>query len=220
MEGGFLKKLLLSNLRLKLLALAFAAALWFFVAGQSDTEVGFLVPLGFKGIPKEMVMTSTPPGDVEVRVVGPRLIINNLSPSEIITEIDLSGAKEGLNTYSLQSRNVSTPIGVEVLRVRPSSIDVRLENIVSLSLPVRVRVKGKPARGYRVADVTAAPRSVAASGLKRYLEEAGAVYTKPVDISGAASSASYAAELDIPQHEFRSVSADKVNVRVTIERER
>ncbi|MBI5586831.1 MAG: YbbR-like domain-containing protein [Deltaproteobacteria bacterium] len=215
-----MKKLLLSNIRLKLLALAFATALWFFVAGQSDTEVGFLVPLAFKGIPKEMVMTSSPPEDAEVRVAGPKFIINNLSPSQIIAEIDLSSAKEGLNTFSLQPRDVSTPIGVEVLRVRPSSIDVRMENLINVNLPVRVTLIGKPAAGYRVADVTVSPKTVVASGTKKDIKTMGGVYTRPVDISGLDASANFTARLDVPLHEFRSVSTDAVNVRVKIERER
>lgn len=220
MEARFMKKFLSTNIRLKLLAVAFAAALWFFVAGQSDTEVGFLVPLGFKGIPKEMVMTSSPPEDVEVRVGGPKFIINNLSPSQIIVEIDLSAAREGLNTVRLAPKDVSTPIGVGVLRVRPSSIDVRMEKLVSLSLPVKVKLAGKPAEGFRVAGVTASPKSVNASGTQKDIRTMGGVYTRPVDISGLDATANFTVPLEIPPHEFRSVSAETVTVKVKIEPER
>lgn len=220
MEGRAVKKFLSTNLKLKILALAFATALWFFVAGQSDTEVGFLVPIVFKGMPKELVMTSSPPEDAEVRVGGPKFLINNLSPSQIMVEIDLAGAKEGLNTVRLAPKDVSTPTGVGVLRVRPTSIDIRMEKLVSVSLPVRVRLAGKPAAGFKVASVTALPASVNASGTKKDLQTMEWVYTRPVDVSGLTETAQFTAALEIPAREFRSVSAEKVTVKVKIEPER
>ncbi|HXI09519.1 MAG TPA: CdaR family protein [Thermodesulfobacteriota bacterium] len=212
-----MKKFLSTNIRLKVVALAFAIGLWFFVAGQSDTEVGLLVPLVFKGIPKDMIMMSSPPEDVEVRVGGPKFIINNLSPSDIKAEIDLGGVKEGLNTVRLAAKDVTTPTGVGVMRIRPTSIDVRMESLVSVTLPVKVRLEGRPAPGFRVAEVTASPRSVKASGTKKDLKSMNWVSTKPVDISGLEATAHFTAPLDIPDHELRSISAETVAVQVKIE---
>lgn len=209
-----------SNLRLKGMALAFAIALWFFVAGQSKTEVGFLVPVGFKGVPKDMVMTSVPPDELEVRVTGPRLFISNLSPTQIAAEIDLSAAKEGLNAYKIQPTDIITPMGVEVLRLRPNSVEVRLEKLIKMEFPVRARVIGRPAAGYRVADVLVFPKSITATGTKKDIRETGAIFTKPVDISDMDSSTSLSAQLDTAGFEFRSLSADRVEVKVIIRKEK
>ena len=145
-----MKELFASNLKLKLLAVIFSLALWFFVAGQSRTEVGFIVPISYKGIPKDLIMTGAPPDEVEVRVTGPKLFINNLSPSQISAELDMSGAKEGINTLRIQPTDIITPMGVDVQRLRPSSVDFRLERITRVELPVRALVSGRPAPGYRV----------------------------------------------------------------------
>lgn len=209
-----------SNLRLKAMALAFAVALWFFVAGQSRTEVGFLVPIGFKGVPKDMVMTSVPPDELEVRVTGPRLFITNLSPTQIAAELDLSSAREGFNSYKIQPRDIVTPMGIEVLRLRPNSVEVKLERLIKVDIPVRARVVGRPASGYRVADVIVSPRSVTATGTRKEIREIGAISTKPVDISDMDSSASLSAQLDTSGLEFRSLSAERVEVKVVIRKER
>lgn len=214
-----MKNIILSNLRLKLLALAFASALWFFVAGQSKTEIGFLIPLGFKGVPKDMVMTGALPGEAEVRVSGPKLFINNLSPSQIMAELDLSGAKEGLNSYRLTPGDVVTPMGIEVLRLRPNTVDVKMERLVRVTLPVRVRLNGRPASGYRVSSVHVTPKAVSASGVRKDMSDLGAIYTKPVDVTGLSSSAGLSVPLDI-SHEFRSISEDSVSVKLIIEKER
>lgn len=215
-----MKVILLKNLRLKILALVFATALWFFVAGQSSTEVGFLVPIVFKGIPANMVIAGLPPGEVEVRVAGPKGVINNLSPSNVVVELDVSGAKEGHNTYKILPQNITTPVGVEVVRLRPSSIDLRMEPVIKLSLPVRARLTGSPAAGFRVAGVRVFPPSVTATGVKREIKNTSVIYTRPIDISGLGSTRNFTSELDILENEFRTISADKVSVRVVIEKQR
>lgn len=215
-----MKDFFTSNLRLKAVALIFALALWFFVAGQSRTEVGFLVPIGLKGMPNDMVMTSMPPEDIEVRVTGPRLFIANLSPAQIAAEIDLSSAKEGLNAYRIKPTDIVTPMGVDVLRFRPNSIEVRLEKLSKAEVPVRARVTGKPAPGYRVAEVEVFPKSVVATGTRKELNGARVLHTRPVDVSGIDSSRSLSVPLDTSGTEFRSLSSERVEVKITIRKER
>jgi YbbR domain-containing protein len=215
-----MREFLSTNLRLKIMALVFSVALWFFVAGQSRTEVGFLVPIGLKGIPKDMVMTSAPPDEIEVRVTGPRLLIGNLSPSQIAAELDLSASKEGLNEYKIQPKDIMTPMGVDVLRLRPNSIEVKLERLSKVDLPVRARVVGRPAPGYRVADVVVLPKTVTATGIRKELNDIGVVLTKPLDISGMDSSTSLSVQLDTAGGAFRSLSAERVEVKVIIRRDR
>jgi len=217
MEGSAVKQFLATNLRIKVLALAFAIALWFFVAGQSDNEVGVLVPIVFKDMPKSMVMTSSPPEDAEVRVGGPKFIVNNISPSQILVEIDLAGVTEGLNTIRLTPKDVTTPTGISVTRIRPSSIDIRMENLVSVTLPVKVRLTGKPADGFKVVEITASPKTVDASGTRKELKTMSRILTKPVDIDGLDATAYIKAPLDVPSHELRSISAEAVAVTVKIE---
>ncbi|MEK7773677.1 MAG: CdaR family protein [Deltaproteobacteria bacterium] len=211
-----MRRILSQDLKLKVLALVFAVALWFFVAGQSSTEVGFLVPIGFKGIPKDMVMASAPPEEIEVRIMGPRFVINNVSPSQIKVEIDLSGVGEGLNNFRILSRDIVLPMGVNVVKTRPVSVDIRLERLITVNLPVKVRLTGRPPYGYKVIGVNVSPMKVTANGVKKEMKDLSGIYTNPVDVSGLVSSASFTVPLDIPVNEFRSISGDKVNVKVVI----
>lgn len=211
-----MKRIFLQDLKLKALALVFAVALWYFVAGQSGTEVGFLVPVGLKGMPRDMVMVSVPPEEIEVRVMGPKFVINNLSPSQIQVALDMSGAAEGLNNLRITPGDIAVPMGVEVVKTRPVSIDIRLERLITVNLPVKVRLTGRPASGYKVIDVNVSPRSVAATGVKKEMRDLSGVYTKPVDVSGLTSSALFTVPLDMPAKEFRSISGDKAEVRVVV----
>ena len=213
-----MRNFVLSNLKLKVFAVVFAAALWFFVAGQSKMEVGFFVPIGFKSIPKDLAMASTAPDEVEVRVSGPKLFVSNLSPSQITAELDLSGAKEGTNSYRLTPADIVTPMGVEVLRLRPSAVELKMEKLVAADLRVRARVSGRAAAGYRVVDGIVFPRVVSVTG-RQELKRLEALYKKQVDVSGMDESASITAQLDISGHEIRSLSAIKVVVKVIVRKE-
>lgn len=220
MAGSKVKSVLLSNLRLKLIALVFATTLWFFVAGQSTTEVALFVPLGFKEIPSEMAVTGGPSEEVEVRVMGPRFFINNLTPSQLTAEVDLSSAREGQNTLKIQNDDVVAPIGLTVLRVRPSSVNVRLERLVKAELPVRPVITGRPANGYVVAEATVYPKVVLVTGTRKGIGGTAFVRTRNVDVGGLDRSKSFTAELDTDDAEYRSIDPDSVRVTITVRKER
>lgn len=211
MKGFFLK-----NIGLKIMAIVFAAALWFFVGAQSSSEVGFLVPLVLKDIPQNMEVSGLPPGEIEVRVSGPRRTIMNLSPSSVQAEVDLSGVKEGHNVFKISQRNIITPMGVEVVNLRPGSVDIKMEALRRASIPLKARLRGEPAAGFRVAAVTVLPASVTVSGTERALKEHSVIFTKPVDVSGLTGAKKFTVDFDVAPGEFRSIGADKATVRVSI----
>ncbi|MEE8573871.1 MAG: CdaR family protein [Thermodesulfobacteriota bacterium] len=122
-----MKKSMTDNAGLKFAALALAVVLWLLVGGKSEAEVGFLVPLELRGVPADMVMATTPPGSIEIRVTGPRKAIGKLSPADVRVDIDLSSAREGLNSFRISSYDVEVPGGISVVSVNPVKIDIRME---------------------------------------------------------------------------------------------
>jgi YbbR domain-containing protein len=214
-----LKRIFLNNIGLKLLALAFATALWFLVVGEKEAEVGLIVPLGFKDIPADMVMVSNPPGDVEVRVVGPRAFVNDLSPAQITVDIDLGDARVGHNTFTIQPRHIKLPRAIEMARIRPSSVDVWMERLLTINVPVEVKLQGIPSKGYKVSGVTVEPGAVEVSGTKKEIEGLKRFYTRPVGISGITFSKSVSVLLEIPNRRLTRVEPDTVVVTVDVEEE-
>ncbi len=206
------------NLGLKVLSLILATGLWFFVAGQSSVEVGFFVPLGFSGIPEDMVMTTAPTGEIAVRVRGPKLVINNLTPSKITAGLDLSGASEGLNKYRVEADNIAAPTGVTVTGVKPSSVRFRLEKIMRKAVAVKARLRGTPPRGYKVTDVSINPKTIEAAGLKKNILPLRRFFTRPIDIRGLKESKVFKAPINLERKELRSVRPDTVKVSVTIKK--
>ena len=213
-----LKGLVFRNLGLKVLALIFSIALWYLVVGEKAYEVGLLVPLGFLGIPVDMIVVDKPPLDIEVRVAGPKGFIDNLSPTEVSASIDLSNAKEGLNTYRLLPHNIKTPSGIKVISVRPSSLDINLERLVRATLPVRAKVTGAPPPGYRVAEVVVTPQKVTVLGRRKSVKRLKGIQTTPVDITGLTSTVTRSVLVDMSEKGLTDVEPDTVDVVIRIEK--
>ena len=115
------------NLALKLLSLAFAVILWFFVMGERRHEVSHVVPVDYRNLPKGLVIASEVPDAVAVTLSGPRALLSHLGPDDLTLPLDLSGLKPGVTSFKRLEENLKTPGGVVVTRISPATIDVRLE---------------------------------------------------------------------------------------------
>jgi YbbR domain-containing protein len=76
-------KKLTENWVLKLLSLAFALVLWFFVMGEQRLERSYSVPLELENMPAGMMVANDIPSYVELRISGPRTLLMNLNPEDI-----------------------------------------------------------------------------------------------------------------------------------------
>ena len=107
---------------LKLLALGFSIALWFFVMTSERSDLVFSVPLEFDGVPPGLVLTHERPDSVDVQLHGLRGTLARLAPDQVKAHVSLSGMGPGEVMVRLSPDQVVVPLGVTVLRVNPSRI--------------------------------------------------------------------------------------------------
>jgi YbbR domain-containing protein len=177
-------KKLTENWVLKLLSLAFALVLWFFVMGEQRLERSCSVPLELKNMPVGVMVANDIPSHIEVRISGPRTLLMNLHPEDIGISVDLKGLRPGLTTFKRLEERLDLPGPLKVTRLSPSYIDVRLERVMTKTVPVKVRLTGNPARGYRVARVVSDPARATIEGAKSELEKVEMVLTDEVEVDG------------------------------------
>src|SRR3990172_10662970 len=139
-----LKSLILKNTGLKLLSLFFALILWFYVNAKGMLETNYVVPLGYRNLPSSLVMVGEPVDYVDIRVKAREGIQNQSTPQQISAVVDLSGAKPGEAVFYLSEKNVQAPAHVEILRVSPRIIKVRLEPVVTKRVGVVAELVRKP----------------------------------------------------------------------------
>jgi len=208
-----------SDLGLKLFSIIFALGLWLFVnAGQKAAERAVEVPVEFRNIPSDLMVTSPGVGQVELRVMGPPALLSALDPDYLKVSLDLDGARVGTSTFRLSPDFFNPPRGVRITRISPSVINLKLETVAVRSLPVAVRFGPKPLIGYRVARVEANPDSVKVRGAASEVNRMVSAETVPIDLEGARGQMTREVRLSSAGKTL-SFSPDRISVSVVLEEE-
>ena len=205
-----------SNVGLKALALIIALGLW--AAGHRDTERAIEVPVEFRNIPSDLMVMDNRVDYVVLRLMGPRTLVSTLDADELKLSLDLNGAKPGSLSYPLAADYFNIPRGVSVARITPPVIHLRLEPVVRRTLSVSVRISGKPAEGYRVAQTTVQPENVSVEGPAEDVRRMAAIETLPVDIEQSRSGTKRRVRLST-EGKSLSIVPDHVEVSIAIEEE-
>lgn len=169
-----------SDFGLKALALIIAVGLWF--AGHRDIERSIEVPLEFRNIPSDLMVMDNRVDFVVLRVTGPRTLVSTVDADEMKLALDLAAAKPGTVSYPLGGGLFNIPRGVTVARITPPVVHLRMEPVIKQTLPVSVRMTGKPALGYRVAQTLVQPERVTVQGPVEEMRRLTAVETVSVDL--------------------------------------
>lgn len=123
------RQALTDNLALKLLSLALAAALWLLATGSREDVVDLSVPILLRNVPYGLASAGEEPGRVNVSVAGPRLRLLGLRPGGVSLELDVKNLGEGTASFGAIEKRLRIPAGVQVLRVSPSVVKIRLVKV-------------------------------------------------------------------------------------------
>jgi YbbR domain-containing protein len=170
--------------------------LWFAVSGEERTETSLNMTLEFVNLPGKMVRTGEVPAELQVRVIGPRSVVNKLAQSRLTYSIDLSHFKSGTHTYYPSPSSFSFPRGVAVTRIQPNPIVFNLSPSVTASLPVKPLLVGRLPEGFELVSTHTRPERVTVSGPKDELEHLKFVPTHPIDLRNLSESTIIATYLD------------------------
>ena len=122
----FLRKYILANAGLKLLALGVSFLLWVTYTSEPFAEVGFQVPLEFTSMPPQLEISGDVPTTVHVRVRGRSAFLRRVVAADLNLDIDMKDGKEGTTSVQISPDMVGAPYGATVVQVSPSEIHVTL----------------------------------------------------------------------------------------------
>lgn len=207
----FIRQLFTKNIGLKLISLILAFAVWRMIASEDIAEVGFRIPLELRNIPDGMEVVGDVVNAVNVRVRSSSRVIKQLSSADMDTSIDLSEAEVGEHTFSLTKSNVQAPGGVEVIRVIPTHVKLRLEKTTHRMVPVRVRWQGSAASGDSGAAVILSPKEVRVEGPETHVNDITQVFTDALNLKELKPGQTISVNLSIDDPTLR-LSQEKVSV--------
>lgn len=184
------------NKGLKLLSLLLALALWFAVSGEERTETSLHMALEFANLPAQMAIVGEVPSELQVRIIGPQSIVNELSQSRLTQTIDLANYKSGPQAFYLGPSSFSFPQGVMVIRIQPNPLIIRLSTTISATLPIRPVLAGNPPEGYELKGIETKPEQVTVSGPEEELKDLKFLPTHPIELSRLTESSTIRTDLD------------------------
>jgi len=216
--GESLRWLVLRNAGLKLLSLAAALGLWFFVnAGERDTELSLQVPVELRNIPPNVMLVSPRVDFIDLTVRGPRTLLTRIHPDQLSMALDLRGVRPGPAVFRIMGEALDLPRGVSVVRLSPSEVTLEFSATMRKRVPVHVALTGKPPGGLRVTSTKVAPESIEVVGPADQVEQIKTAETAPIDLADAeAGMIERDLSLDVPR-EYVSLSASLVHAQVLLE---
>lgn len=218
LDAETIRLLFTRNFLLKLLSLAIAFSLWFFVNfGERDTEATLKVPLELRNIPAHLMIISPRVDFIDLRVVGPRTLLGRIDRNRLAFALDMGGVRPGPAVFRIDADTLPLPRGVRVARINPAQISLELERVAHKVVPVHLRLVGQLPADLQVADTKVAPETVQVTGPASDVEDVQAANTEPLDIR-AATAGTIERELALdPASDYLSFSANRVAVQVRLE---
>jgi YbbR domain-containing protein len=204
------------NTALRLASLALAAGLWFVIAGRQTAERGVTVPVEFRNVPRDLETTGDAVNSVDVRVRASPGLINSLESGKLLATVDLAGAAEGERIVQLTPGMIQVPYGFRVVKITPSLLTLNLERTERKTVPVRPRVIGRPAPGFEVVEVTAAPAEVRVTGPRSRVQEIESAFTEPVSVEAADRTTTVPVNVGLEDPLLRLEEGSRVRVTASV----
>jgi YbbR domain-containing protein len=211
---------LFENLGIKVVALIFALALYAHVATEQQSERVLYFPLHIDGLADSLALATPPPEQIGAHVRGTVKQLIRLSIIRPPVTLHLDGVASGKYQRALTTADykVVGQEGVEILApAEPAAIDLTIEPRAQARVPVAVRWKGEPVRGFvLVGAPLSRPSEVRLSGPRSWVRSRDSVETETLVLTGKRDTLELVQPL-LPPPPWASVSPGSVLVRVAIE---
>ena len=205
-------RLKVDDIALRAISLVLALSLWFAVAAEKNAQTPVAAPIEFRNVPEKLEVVGNLPRSLEVWVKGSPGLLQSMKPGEVYVQIDLRGVGPGPRTAYVAPADVRVPHSVSVAAIRPASFSFVLEPSLQRTLPVKARIEGRPADGFRVADVRCEPETVLVAGPQSRLAKLEAVLTQPVPVEQAQIDLVRHVGLELPDPLVRVVDPRPIRV--------
>jgi YbbR domain-containing protein len=179
----WVRKNVLENWHLKLLSLVVAFVL-FAVSRQPSREIMLVnVPLEFINIATGLEISGEIPAAVNVRLRGPRDLVQGITANQLEVKADLSNKTAGERVVQLKPTDVIKPDKVEVRRIEPQTIELMLEPTRRKVVPIEAQFVGAVAEGYERLAVRLEPATVMIEGPESRVEQITKILTESVPLT-------------------------------------
>lgn len=169
---------------LKVVSFLLALILWVTFLGLKREEMHKRVKLEPLLAPGTMI-TNKIPTHIDFTLSGPRLLLKTVDKKLNPIRPDFRRNRESTIGFTISEELLGElPKEVRVVGFSPTSVLIRLEEVIERYVPVSPTLKGSTAAGFEIASVDSNPSKVAVTGPKSLLNRVDSVGTEPIDVDG------------------------------------
>ncbi len=202
------------NFIYKLMALVFAIVLWSATQGFRAVEASVDLEVAFEDQPSNLVIVGQPSREVNFKIAGSRWAVRRAVQTLKKYPISLEEATPGSDLrFDIDTDRFALPRGAKILAHSPSSVSVRLDEIVEKAVRVRAELSGELPPGLKLEGVEVEPSVVALLGARTVLNSLREVTTEAIDLSQFSGTAPRQASLMIVRNAW---PADQKNSTVRV----
>jgi YbbR domain-containing protein len=215
----WVRKILIEDWALKLLAVAITAILWLAVTGQNEPKTLRVPGVQLNFLKQKGVEISNElPSSVEVILTGSPDKLKEVEQGGLVVTVDITGQRPGERVVRLARDHVrmDLPPGVKIQGFQPSSLPIRLEPSAEAQIDVEIKFEGKLPEGYELAGFSTSPAKIRVSGPSDHVTALRKATTETVWLDGKTESFSLSnVAINIPDPKI-DVLDPIVNLRVEI----
>lgn len=214
----------MKHIALKITALIFGIALWFYVISLKDFQVEIQAPVILAKLPENVAVSSKPPQTLPITLEGKAFDLIRLRSHEksAFLLVDMHNAELGPKRISIDSKNFMSPGFTNIRFIEPENqllfIDVELDTRINRNVPIRLETAFEAAPGYLMADVPKViPEELQVSGARNTLTRIIDIPTDSIKYDSLTSSQEFTIPLNfktLPAYVNPSDTCVKVAVNV------
>jgi YbbR domain-containing protein len=215
---GRLRKMLFTNVGIKIASLVLALIVYAHVFSQEDHDAVLAIPLSVEGLPKDLTYLGDVPSTVRVRIRAKGAALLKLRSQPLRAVVKLEQPRPGLLQRPVTTSDVILPpdtdARVEAV-VDPTVLSLSIEPVVTAHLPIAVPLRGTPEEGWTYYGPTHVwPETLGVTGPKGIVSKLDSIRTEEIDLDGRSQAVGETVKLDLPAHIH--ARTDRVTVRVPI----
>lgn len=187
----WVRKILIQDWGLKLLAVAITATLWLAVTDQNEPKTLRVPGVQLNFLKQKGVEISNElPSSVEVILTGSPDRLKDVEQGGLVATVDVTGQKPGERVVRFTPDHVrmDLPPGVKIQGFQPSSLPIRLEPSTEMQIDVEIKFEGKLPEGYELAGFSTSPAKIRVSGPSDHIAALRKATTETVWLDGKTES--------------------------------
>lgn len=204
-----------------LIAITMAVFTWYLITGRDLVETWVDFPLEITNPPNGMIIRGGMVSHVSARLRGPKGLIRSLETKKLAYSLDTGKLKVGSNAIDIAPTHLNLAGAIEIMEIRPSSLNLIVDMFVEKTVDVNVNWKGNLPSDYTLSGTSTLPAHVDLKGPASILNKIKSVDTRPIVFdSGFPDNFHGEIPLDLPSEVESNPAVVKVNVDYVVKKKK